>query len=296
MSNLQGAAFMVAAMAGFAVEDAFIKGASAQLPPGQIMSMLGLGGATAFAIWSLRRGENPLPRSLLRGPALYRSILEAATSLNFIIALSLVPLALLTTIMQANPLLVTMGAALFFGAPVGWRRWSAIIIGLIGVLIVVRPFGTAFELTTLWVVAGAITQSARDLATRRTHAHVTTLQLSTAGFGVMIPTGIIVCLIFGTPPVWPSLVNWGYLLAAVGIGIPALYAIILANRLGDISFVAPFRYSRIVFGLALSVIVFGEVLDGYTLLGAAIIVTSGLYTFAREARLRRTSPSLKATL
>ena len=296
MSNLKGAALMVASMAGFAVEDAFIKGASGQLPPGQIISMIGLGGAAAFALWSLSRGENPLPRTLFRGPALYRSILEAATSLNFIIALSLVPLALLTTIMQANPLLVTMGAALFFGAPVGWRRWTAIAVGLVGALIVVRPFGTAFELTTLWVVAGVIAQSARDLATRRTPAHVTTLQLSTAGFGVMVPTGILVSLIFGTPPVWPSLLNWEYLFAAVGIGIPALYAIILANRLGDISFVAPFRYSRIVFGLLLSLIVFGEVLDGYTLIGAAIIVASGLYTFAREARLRRASQSTQAAL
>jgi drug/metabolite transporter (DMT)-like permease len=296
LSNLKGAALMVASMAGFAVEDAFIKGASGQLPPGQIISMIGLGGAAAFALWSLSRGENPLPRALFRGPALYRSILEAATSLNFIIALSLVPLALLTTIMQANPLLVTMGAALFFGAPVGWRRWTAIAVGLVGALIVVRPFGTAFELTTLWVVAGVIAQSARDLATRRTPAHVTTLQLSTAGFGVMVPTGILVSLIFGTPPVWPSLLNWGYLFAAVGIGIPALYAIILANRLGDISFVAPFRYSRIVFGLLLSLIVFGEVLDGYTLIGAAIIVASGLYTFAREARLRRASQSTQAAL
>jgi drug/metabolite transporter (DMT)-like permease len=85
-------------------------------------------------------------------------------------------------------------------------------------------------------------------------------------------------------------------LAAVGIGIPALYAIILANRLGDISFVAPFRYSRIVFGLLLSLIVFGEVLDRYTLIGAGIIVASGLYTFAREARLRRASQSTQAAL
>lgn len=296
MSNLKGAVLMVASMAGFAVEDAFIKGAAQQLPPGQIISMIGLGGAAAFALWSLSRGENPLPRTLFRGPALYRSILEAATSLNFIIALSLVPLALVTTIMQANPLLVTMGAALFFGAPVGWRRWTAIAVGLLGALIVVRPFGTAFEMTTLWVIAGVFAQSARDLATRRIPAHVTTLQLSTAGFGVMVPTGVLVSLIFGTPPVWPSLVNWGYLLAAVGIGIPALYAIILANRLGDISFVAPFRYSRIVFGLILSLIVFGEVLDSYTIIGAAIIVASGLYTFAREARLRRASLSPKAAL
>jgi drug/metabolite transporter (DMT)-like permease len=296
LSNLKGAALMVASMAGFAVEDAFIKGAARQLPPGQIISMIGLGGAAAFALWSLGRGENPLPRTLFRGAALYRSILEAATSLNFIIALSLVPLALVTTIMQANPLLVTMGAALFFGAPVGWRRWTAIAVGLLGALIVVRPFGTAFEMTTLWVIAGVFAQSARDLATRRIPAHVTTLQLSTAGFGVMVPTGILVSLIFGTAPVWPSLVNWGYLLAAVGIGIPALYAIILANRLGDISFVAPFRYSRIVFGLLLSLIVFGEVLDRYTLIGAGIIVASGLYTFAREARLRRASQSTQAAL
>ncbi|NBR53406.1 MAG: DMT family transporter [Rhodobacteraceae bacterium] len=287
---------MVLSMAIFAVEDMFIKQASAYFPTGQIITLLGLGGAMIFALWSALRREAPLPSTLFRGAALLRSIFEAFATLCFTMALALVPLALFTTVMQANPLLVTLGAALIFGHQVGWRRWSAIAIGLAGVLIVLRPFGSSFELTALWVVGGVILQAGRDLITSRVSRTITTLQISTAAFAALIPTGIIVALVSGTPFVCPELEGWLRLGGAIGTGIPAIYAIILANRIGDVSFVAPFRYSRIVFGLALSVIVFGEVLDGYTLIGAAIIVASGLYTFAREARLRRTSPSAKATL
>lgn len=287
---------MVVSMAIFAIEDMFIKQASAFFPTGQIITLLGLGGAVIFALWSIVRREAPMPPALFRGAALMRSIFEAVATLCFTMALALVPLALFTTVMQANPLLVTLGAALIFGHPVGWRRWSAIGIGLVGVLIVVRPFGSGFELTALWVVGGVILQAGRDLITSRVPRSITTLQISTAAFAALIPTGIVVAVVSGTPFVWPELEGWLRLGGAIGTGIPAIYAIIMANRIGDVSFVAPFRYSRIVFGLTLSVLVFDEVLDGYTLIGAAIIVASGLYTLAREAQLRRASQRAQAAL
>ena len=117
-------------MAIFAVEDMFIKQASAYFPTGQIITLLGLGWTKVFALWSVLPRDPALPVALFRGPALLRSIFEAVATLCFTMALALVPLALFTTVMQANPLLVTLGAALIFGHRVGWRRWSA--IGKIG--------------------------------------------------------------------------------------------------------------------------------------------------------------------
>ena len=288
---------MVASMAGFALEDMFIKLMGGAMPVGQILIGVGLGGALFFGTWAVLRGQPPLTAAMFRGASGLRALFEAVASIGFVAALTLVPISVVTTIIQANPLLVTLGAALFFGESVGWRRWTAIIIGQAGVLIVLRPFGTGFEAATLFAVMGVLAQTGRDLATRRISGTISTVQLSTLGFAVAIPAGIVALLGAGDPPVMPDLRTLGYLFGAIGIGIPSLYCIIAAMRIGDISFVAPFRYSRIIFGLLIGLWAFGERLDVFTLLGAAIIIASGLYTFAREARLRRrpsplTSPAL----
>lgn len=284
-------------MAGFALEDMFIKLMGGALPVGQILIGLGSGGALFFGSWAVLRGQPPLTASMLVGASGLRALFEALASIGFVAALTLVPISVVTTIIQANPLLVTLGAALFFGEPVGWRRWSAIVVGLAGVIIVLRPLGAGFQAATLLAVLGVLAQTGRDLATRRISGTITTIQLSTLGFAVAIPAGVMVLLVSGDRLVVPDLRNLAYLFGAIGIGIPSLYCIIAAIRIGDISFVAPFRYSRIIFGLLIGFSVFGETLDFYTLLGAAIIVASGLYSFAREARLRRRPfPASAATL
>ena len=286
---MRGSALMVLAMLGFAIEDAFIKLAAATLPVGQILIMIGIGGALVYGLWSIWRGEPPLRWDMWRGASGLRALFEGIAGLCFVSALALVPLSLVTTIIQANPLLVTLGAALFFGTPVGWRRWSAIAVGMIGVLIVLRPFGESFEPAALFAVIGVVAMSARDLATRRIAATINTAQLSTIGFLVAIPGGVLALLVAGAAPVWPDLRTWGLLGMTILTGVPALYCIIAAMRIGDIAFVAPYRYSRIIFGLLTGMIVFGETLDAMTLLGAGIIVVSGLYTLWRETRLRRAS-------
>ncbi len=294
--NARGAILMVLAMAGFAIEDTFIKLAAATLPVGQILIVIGIGGALAYGAFAVLRGTVPLPLGILRGASGIRAFFEGLAAIFFVTGLSLVPISIVTTIIQANPLLVTIGAALFFRETIGWRRWSAIAIGLFGVLIVLRPFGQGFEAATLFTVAGVIAMSARDLATRKIPPVFSTVQLSTLGFAATIPAGAVALLIEGTGFARPDITATAYLAGAIAIGIPALYCIIAAMRLGEISFVAPFRYSRIVFGLLVGLLVFRETLDGYTIFGAAIICVSGLYTFLREARLRRPSPATPAAL
>lgn len=287
MKNLKGAALMVLSMAGFALMDMFVKLLSADLPPGQILAIMGAGGAIGIVFVLMLRGEAPMTRDMLRGAVAVRSGFDAAASLTIVFALSLIPLSLFTTIIQANPLLVTLGAALFLAEPVGWRRWTAIAVGLLGVLIVLRPWGDGFELAALLAVAGVVFQSARDLSTRWVAARVNSLQISVMGFVAMVPTGLVAMAVTGTPAVMPEGRAFLWIAGGIGAALPAFLSIVVAMRIGEVSFVAPFRYSRIVFGLLAGMLVFGEPLDGYTLLGAAIIVASGLYTFLREARLRR---------
>ena len=296
MDNIRGAILMVIAMLGFAVEDTLIKLMATDIPSGQILMTIGLGGGLVFATLALIKGEAPFGLWMLRGASGVRALCEGLAALGFVTALALVPISLVTTIIQASPLLVTLGAAVFFKAPVGPRRWIAILIGLIGVLIVLRPFGDSFEAPALFAVGGVIAMSARDLATRQVKQNISTLQLSVVGFLAAVPAGFLGLVLSGDAPLLPSWHVITLTIAAIAIGVPSLYCIIAAMRIGDIAFVTPFRYSRIIFGLLAGLVIFGETLDAYTLLGAAIIVISGTYTLLREARLRRTSQTVKITV
>ncbi len=287
MDNIRGAVLMIIAMAGFAIEDMFIKLMADSVPVGQILIMTGVGGGLIYGAFAVARGLPPIRLSMLRGASGLRVLFESIASLGFVAALALVPVSVVTTIIQASPLLVTMGASLFLGQQVGWRRWTAIFVGLFGVLIVLRPFGAGFDLAALLAVMGVIAMSARDLVTRQVRQSISTVQLSTLGFLSTIPAGLLALGVTGDNLVVPDTRAWLMLAGILISGVPALYCIIAAMRAGDIAFIAPFRYARIVFGLLVGFFVFRETLDFYTLLGAAIIVASGLYTFVREAQSRR---------
>ena len=289
MSNLHGALWMTAAMAFYAVLDSFMKLSTRTIPVAQVLVILGLAGFAIFAVAARRQGLVPLPARVFRGPALLRGFCDAGASALFIVALSTVDLTLFTTIIQANPLLVVLGAALFLGEKVGWRRWLAIATGLGGVLIVLRPTGDSFSAASLLVVAGVVLQSSRDVVTRAISRDIHSLQLSAASFVALALMGLAMGILRQTPPVLPEGKAWFYLIGACFMVVPATYAIIASMRVGEVSFVAPFRYTRIVFGLGIGVLVFGEDLDSWTIIGALVIAGSGLYSFWREAQLRRAS-------
>jgi drug/metabolite transporter (DMT)-like permease len=287
MDNLRGIVLMVAAMAGFALEDMFIKHVSASLPVGQILLVLGTGGAVIFSALALRKGARLISRDLISRPVLLRNAGELIGTLGFVLAISLTPLSSASAILQATPLAVTLGAALFLGEQVGWRRWSAIGIGFSGVLMVVRPGLEGFEPASLFALQAVFGLALRDLATRATPRTVTSLQLSAYAFAMLVPLGATL-LLFGAgglqPMPAPTVLK---LSGALGFGVISYYAIVAAMRMGEVSVITPFRYSRLVFALFIGTLVFGERPDGWTLAGAALIIGSGLYTFAREAQLRR---------
>jgi drug/metabolite transporter (DMT)-like permease len=179
-----------------------------------------------------------------------------------------------------------MGAALFFGEHVGWRRWAAIVAGFLGVLIVLRPGLEGFTPASLFTLVGTLGFAARDLGTRAAPKSLSNLQLAVYGFAVLIPTGLGLTLFTGAGSL-PDATAAAFMAAAIACGIAGYYAITSAMRLGDVAVVTPFRYTRLLFALILGFAIFGERPDAATLLGGAIIVASGLYTILRSARARR---------
>ncbi|MCC5969711.1 MAG: DMT family transporter [Pararhodobacter sp.] len=287
MNNLRGSLMMVAAMAGFAIEDAVIKYLAASLPVGQIMVLIGLSGALVFGLIAHRRGYSLFVPEVLRGAVLVRNLTEMLGAAAFVMAIVLAPLAAVTAILQAMPLVVTLGAALFLGEPVGWRRWSAILIGFAGVVLIVRPGSADFDPASLLAVIAVLALSARDLATRRVPVRVHSLQLSGWGFAMVAPAGLLLMVAAGAAPVMPVASQWGWLAAALGAGILAYAALVSATRLGDIAVTTPFRYSRLIFAMLIGFVIFGEIPDAMTLAGSALVVGAGLYTLWRQLRLQR---------
>ncbi|WGH78473.1 DMT family transporter [Jannaschia ovalis] len=285
--TLRGAALMVVAMACFAVEDALIKGLTATLPATQIIWMLGLGGALAFAAWLAATGRGVWSAQYLHRTVLMRSGCEVFGTLCFVSALALIPLALASAVIQATPLVVAMGAALFLGAPVGWRRWAAIAVGFAGVMLIIRPGAAGVEPGVLLAVGGMLGLAARDLVTRTMPGAVSGPRLSLHAFAALVPTGLALQLLLAAPFVMPSGAEIGILAIGVAIGMGAYLTIVAATRMGDIAVISSFRYSRMLFALLLGVTFFGERPDAATLAGVTIVIASGLYTLIREARLRR---------
>ncbi|ABD54715.1 DMT family transporter [Jannaschia sp. CCS1] len=281
MDNLKGMGWMTLAMLGFALADTFIKLTLGALPVGQVIAIFGFGGALIFGGWAAAKGERVFDAALFTGPFVLRLGAEVLGTLCFIIALASIELSLLSAIIQANPLLVTLGAALFLGASVGWRRWVAILIGLLGVLIIVRPGLEGFDVNSLWALGAAVGLTGRDLATRAISRDVSTLLLAGWGFAAAGMAGLLLLAVTGGATLPGGLLSL-QLTGALIFALVAYYAVTAAMRIGDIPVVTPFRYTRLVFALILAFFVFGERPDMWTLVGAAIVIATGLYTLWRE--------------
>lgn len=283
MENIRGAVLMSAAMALFALEDMFVKRAATALPVGEVLMLFGFGGMLAFIALALRAGHtlwHPAVRSPLM---LMKAGFEMTGRIGYTLGIALTPLSNASAILQATPLVVVAGAALFFRERVGPRRWAAIGIGFVGVLVILRPGLAGFVTAALWTVMGLLGFAGRDLATRAAPKVLTNFQLGIYGFAALIPSGAIILAVTGGARL-PSATNLLPIAGAIAFGVTAYWALTAAMRIGEVSVVTPFRYTRLIFALILGVLVFGEHPDAYTLAGAALIVASGVYTLLRGAR------------
>lgn len=276
---------MSASMLAFVLNDGQMKYLFADISIYQAIFLRGVLTIPLIAAlaWHQRQLFIRLSRSDWKFVAL-RAFAEIMATVGFLTALANMPLANVSAILQALPLTVTMAAALFLAEPVGWRRWTAIGIGFIGVMIIVRPGLEGFSVYSLYALFAVGCVTMRDIATRRLSNE--TPSLFVALVTAIAITGLGAVMVPSVSWVQPSGSMWLVIAgASVAIIFGYLFSI-MTMRVGEISFVAPFRYTAMVWAILMGVLLFGEWPDTYTITGTAIIVVTGLYSFHRE-RLAR---------
>ena len=279
---------MILAMAGFAFEDLFIKMLSAYFPISEVIMILGFTGSIVFLIIAIFQNAPIIHKDLLDKYVIMRTICELLGAVFFVTAIALTPLSSASAILQITPLLVTIGAVIVFREKVGWRRWSAVFVGFMGVLLILRPGFGGFMPASIFALLGSVFLAARDLSTRAMKVDLPSVTIALYAFIAFGISGILI-IPFNSPMVIPSLNQIMYFIGASTFGVFAYYSLVISSRIGEMSVISPFRYSRIVFAMLLAIIILGERPDSFTLIGAAIIVLSGMYTFVRENLLKKSN-------
>jgi drug/metabolite transporter (DMT)-like permease len=284
--NVRGAALMSLSMFAFTVNDAFIKSVTEVLPLYQTIALRGVVAVAGLLLVAHFTGS--LRVKIARADArliMWRSLADVVATVLFLTALQNMYLANLSAILQATPLAVTLGAALMFKDPIGWRRMTAILIGFIGVLIIINPQGDGFD---GWALVGLAAVGAivlRDLAVRPLSRQVPSIMVALGAGAAVFVLGIVGSVIQGWAPVTPLQLSEIF---ASGVLLTVGYlTAVLAMRVGDIGFVAPFRYSSLLWAIFLGWLVFGNLPQMNALIGAAIVVATGIYTLLRERNLRQ---------
>ena len=284
--NLRGALLMTGSMAAFTLNDACIKAASMELPLFQMLAIRGL--ASTVLLLGLAWMLGMLRMRIGRADWVWiglRTTSEVAAAYFFLTALVHIPIADATAILQALPLAVTLAGALFLGEAVGWRRLVAILVGFFGVLLIVRPGTDGMDIYALYALAAVLCVTARDLTTRMISSSVPSLSVALIGSaGVALAAGLGASF---EPWVAVSARSGWLLAGSVAMIILAYLFSVKVMRVGDIAFVAPFRYTSLVWALVLGLLVFGEFPDPITLAGAGIIAATGLFTLWREQHMAR---------
>ena len=272
---------MAVAMAAFTMNDSITKAVSLEMNFGQVMLVRGLFAIVLVASFALHQRAMRSLRTLVMKSVALRVVGEIGGTISFMAAITHLPLANTAAIFQALPLAITLGAASVFGEPVGWRRWLAITAGFIGVLIIVRPGIAGFNQFSLLALVSVAFCSLRDLATRQIPAQIPSLFITLLMTVTVTAAGAVILFPLGgwTPPSGRAL---GLLALAAVLVLIGYQCVIMALRSGDISAVAPFRYSALLWAMLLGYLVFGDRPDAMMVTGASIIVGSGLYAFYRE--------------
>ncbi len=286
VQNTRAAVLMTLSMGCYALNDTCMKALGADLPLGQTLFLRGVltsllvGGWVAWrGLWRVRLIAADWRRVALRTAG------EVGAAFFFISALFHMPLANATAILQALPLTVALAAAVFLGEPLGWRRVSAILVGFVGVLLIVRPGPQGFNAYTLFALAAVAMITLRDLATRRIAGSVPTMVVVlVASVGVMVLGAAL-----GPSETWLALrpVHMGLLVMSAAFILLAYVLTVQVMRMGDAGATAPFRYTGLLWALVLGYLFFGEWPTVITLLGAGIVVATGVFTYYRERALAR---------
>ena len=279
--------FMIAAMIGFALADALIKLSSETetggAGPGQIMIYLGIAGVLVFGGVMAASGERFTRETAHDRMVVLRTAGDLIGVLCFTTALTRMPVGSASAILQIQPLVVMLGAAVFLKEAVTMRRWVAIAIAFCGMIMIIRPGAEAFHPASILVLGAVIGLSIRDLATRALAPTHSTIVVSALISVAIIPMGFAVHFALEIPADFARDTTV-LLIASSMCAMAAYYAITKAMRLGEVSAIAPFRYSRLVAAFIVAFILLGERPDAWTLIGSAVIVAAGIWVLMGERR------------
>lgn len=281
--NMKGALLMSGSMAGYTFNDACMKALSGDLPLSQAVFLRGV--LSCILLFALGFFMKSLTlRLTLRdwGWIALRSLAELGATYCFLVALFHTPIANVTAVLQALPLTVALGAWVFLREPLGWRRLLAILVGLSGVLLIVQPGGDGFTRWSVYALVAVVFITFRDLSVKK-------LSPQTPSMTVAVMAAMVITLGFGigsTVEPWVPLQahQAGLLLLAACFIFAGYLLTVMVMRVGDIGFVAPFRYTGLIWALLIGLVVFGDWPDAGTFLGAAIVVATGLFTLFRDRR------------
>ena len=279
--NLKGAALGLLAFALFSSQDVLVKLLGASYSPVQILFFAGLLGFPLTTLILLRdaSGGTLIPRHpwwmALRTAAVM------VTGLSAFYAFSVLPLAQVYAIVFATPLLITVLAIPVLGERVRLRRWLAVLVGLIGVIVVVQPGRTDLGLGHLAALMAATGGATAAVIVRRIGAGERSIVLLLYPMmGNFVVLGLALGLVYRPMPA----LDFGAMAAIAVLALMATAAIIAAYKTGEAGIVAPMQYSQILWATLYGAVIFGERPDGATYLGATLIIASGLYILLREGR------------
>lgn len=283
-ANAVGVLTMLGAMACFVVNDTFVRLASRSVPTGEVMAIRGALASSMLLLPALLSGALARPGRILSGPMGLRMLGEMTATALFLWGFVWLPFAEGQAILQFTPLAVTAASAVILREQVGWRRWLASATGLLGVMLIVKPGTDAFTWWSIPLIGSVLLVVVRDLATRYVDPRIPTLMLALTS---AVSVGLF-GLLLAPVESWqtPSPHMLGHLTAAAFFLCIGYVLMAASLRKGEMSVVAPFRYSVVVYAMASGWLVWREVPDFWALLGIAVVIVAGLYTFHRE-RARR---------
>ena len=282
--NLRCIAFMILAMAGFAIEDAVIKKLSLTMPVSQILLLMGFTGIVAFSLLAKIRKVKLLAAEVYNPWFIARTLSELAAAIFFVTSIVYASLSISSAILQATPLIVTLAGAIFLKQKVSIGQWCLILLGFFGVLLVIQPGRNGFQPAAIFAMLAVIFLALRDTITRVISTSIPAVTISFWAFFALLLAGILTIPLFSVfvPVTYRDL---SLLLIAVAAGVGAYLSVVLATRSGDVAIVAPFRYARLIFALGLAILIFDETVNALMLTGSVIIIGSGIFMLALERRL-----------
>jgi drug/metabolite transporter (DMT)-like permease len=285
--NRLGILAMTGAMACFIVNDALVKYTSQTIPAAQLIFVRGVMASLLVLAVARAMGATRRITEVARGWVAVRAIVDAVATVLFLVSLFHLPLANATAINMASPLFITVLAAIFLGERLGPPRWLAVGVGFLGVLLIIQPQAKGFNVYTLVCLFATVLLSVRDLLTRRVHARIPSILITLSNtFAVTLLAGGL-SLIEGWRPF--GAFELGLLAVAAIFLSAAYYLIVIGTRHGDLSLIAPFRYTALLFATIAGFLVWGDRPNALAWCGIALVIASGVYVL-RASRRARAAP------